>query len=293
MRNLDLKTIYYVYILFDWFGIPRYVGKGKGNRWMGHERGTKSVNPRKDGFIKQTKTILGEVPKIIIRSNMNELDAFDLEISLIKIIGRQNTNTGPLTNMTKGGEGSGGLIWSKESIENQRARQTKRMASLELREQIRLKLTGRKQSKDQIQRMIEVRHHSGIKQKPWSEEARLNASAAALRRMKPSIETRIKMGNSRRGKRHTQETKDKMSLAASIVQGPRRRRECQEDPRAIEHMRKMSHKRLSDPEDSAKRAEIARNLWKDPTYRENVLEARRLAKIKKSLQLQGETHIDN
>ena len=31
-------AIYYVYVLFDWLGIPRYVGKGKRNRDTDHER---------------------------------------------------------------------------------------------------------------------------------------------------------------------------------------------------------------------------------------------------------------
>lgn len=40
--------VFYVYVLFDWRGIPRYVGKGKGNRWLDHERKSDPKNrPRK------------------------------------------------------------------------------------------------------------------------------------------------------------------------------------------------------------------------------------------------------
>ena len=59
--------MYYVYVLFDAFGVPRYVGKGKGNRWLIHERYTDPNNWMKNEFIEQTWIILGEIPKIKIQ----------------------------------------------------------------------------------------------------------------------------------------------------------------------------------------------------------------------------------
>ena len=42
---------FYVYILFDYRGVPRYVGKGTGNRWHGHERAlTGATSTKKLGF---------------------------------------------------------------------------------------------------------------------------------------------------------------------------------------------------------------------------------------------------
>lgn len=66
LRKLDTRLIYYVYILFDWLGIPRYVGKGKGRRWYKHERSTDTINWMKNEFIEQTWMMLGEIPKIKI-----------------------------------------------------------------------------------------------------------------------------------------------------------------------------------------------------------------------------------
>ena len=104
---------FYVYMLFDFLGIPRYVGKGEGDRWEDHERGNDN-NDMKNEFIKETKERLGEIPKIKIWENLSNEEAFIREVILIKIIGRYPN--GPLTNMTDGGEGCRGFKPSVETI---------------------------------------------------------------------------------------------------------------------------------------------------------------------------------
>lgn len=90
--------IFYVYILFDHYAIPRYVGKGKGNRWLMHEQQSDPNNQLKNEFLDMTWRFLGEIPKIKIQENMLETDAFDLEKLLIQSIGR--VPNGPLVNRT-------------------------------------------------------------------------------------------------------------------------------------------------------------------------------------------------
>lgn len=94
---------FYVYLLFDFLGQPRYVGKGTGDRWLHHERHTDPINILKNSYVEQTTIVLGEVPKIKVQENLTEAEAFALEVALIKEIGRYPA--GPLCNMTDGGDG--------------------------------------------------------------------------------------------------------------------------------------------------------------------------------------------
>jgi len=91
-----LTNKFYVYILFDWQGVPRYIGKGHSNRWLAHENGTDNVRLKE--IIEQTWIMLGEVPKIKVQEDMLEADAFALEVKLIQALGIYPD--GPLYNRT-------------------------------------------------------------------------------------------------------------------------------------------------------------------------------------------------
>ena len=52
---------------------------------------------------------------VIIKNNMSEKDAFEFEIQTIEKIGKIFDNTGPLTNLTNGGEGSSGRICNEKT----------------------------------------------------------------------------------------------------------------------------------------------------------------------------------
>ena len=104
-------NIYYTYMYSNpTTNIPFYVGMGTGDRHLQH---LKRVN-RKSEWDKNNhknntiKKILreGSSPIItIIDDNLSRDQASELEMFLISIIGRHNTKTGPLTNMTDGGDG--------------------------------------------------------------------------------------------------------------------------------------------------------------------------------------------
>lgn len=127
---------YYVYILFDWLGIPRYVGKGKGKRDQSHETATDPINILKNEFVEQTWTMLEEIPKIRIRENLTEQEAFYMEIVFIKALGRIDLGTGPLTNMTDGGEGCinaariGGKVTASRMTAVERRERASRMGKI-------------------------------------------------------------------------------------------------------------------------------------------------------------------
>lgn len=80
-------------------GTPYYIGKGKGNRaYVGHNN---RIPSNKD-YIQ------------IIKDNLTEQEAMDLEIALIKKYGRKDLGTGILINLSNGGEGASGSIRSQE-----------------------------------------------------------------------------------------------------------------------------------------------------------------------------------
>jgi hypothetical protein len=110
-------NVYYVYILFDWLGIPKYVGYGHDERWLDHEKGKDRPQFRKDNFIEQTWIMLGEIPKIKVRENISKAAAIETEIALIAAIGRMINGTGPLTNITPGGDGIDSEIAKKINAE--------------------------------------------------------------------------------------------------------------------------------------------------------------------------------
>lgn len=90
---------------------PFYIGKGKGNRAQHHLMNCSlSSKSHKNNKIKSIKS-KGIEPIIVIKKrNLTEKQALTTEVSLIKKIGRANLKSGPLTNLTDGGEGTSGKI---------------------------------------------------------------------------------------------------------------------------------------------------------------------------------------
>lgn len=89
---------FYVYVLFDWCGTPRYVGKGRKGRYRQHER-----DKRLKTFVAQTLLLLGSVPAVKVRDRLAEHQAYSIEQALIIALGREPN--GPLVNRTDKGSG--------------------------------------------------------------------------------------------------------------------------------------------------------------------------------------------
>ncbi|MGH7744610.1 MAG: hypothetical protein ACREQ5_07310, partial [Candidatus Dormibacteria bacterium] len=94
--------MFYTYIYFD----PSreesiYIGKGSGDRSKYHfERKDKHPFTQRLQFMKKHN-----IKPVIEQYTMpTEQDAFELEIALIKFYGRKDLGTGPLLNLTNGGE---------------------------------------------------------------------------------------------------------------------------------------------------------------------------------------------
>ena len=108
----------YIYDNYEFEYEPIYIGKGKGDRIYDHIykcKGKEFIGKNK--FYDKLRKILnlGYKPiKFKIKDSLFENDAFTLEKDLIKLIGRYNLNLGPLTNLTDGGDGASGKIYTDE-----------------------------------------------------------------------------------------------------------------------------------------------------------------------------------
>ena len=116
---MSSKSIYYVYIYrHPESKIPFYVGYGKGDRMLSHLReATREPNPKQgQRKLNTIRKIIKEGSSPIIEiadSELTKEEACELECFLISEIGRLDLGTGPLTNLTMGGDGNRG--WSPEA----------------------------------------------------------------------------------------------------------------------------------------------------------------------------------
>lgn len=99
--------------------LPIYVGKGNIQQKRKYKH-YKNKNTRLGRKInKLLKTGIDPVLKTVFITD-NEKEALDMEMKLITEIGRCDLKTGPLYNLTEGGEGTSGVIFTPERREKHR-----------------------------------------------------------------------------------------------------------------------------------------------------------------------------
>ena len=173
--------IFYTYLYRDpETNIPRYAGKGHGNRAYKH------LNKKTNKTLRSWILNLRErslIPIIEIFPSIDEAHAFFIEECLIDILGRVDIGTGTLFNHTDGGEGTSGKVpWNKG----------KKLPPLSA-----------------VHRQIISDANKG---KVLSEFTKEKMSIAAKGKSK-SIEHRKKLSESNLGKTATLETRQKLSKA--------------------------------------------------------------------------------
>lgn len=113
----DNRAGYYVYCLWRTdLGEPApfYVGKGTGRRVTVHLcPSTFDESPIKGRILRKLCMAGQDVMFSIFQFGMTESEAHTLECQMISLLGRQNLATGPLSNMTDGGEGMSGHLGLK------------------------------------------------------------------------------------------------------------------------------------------------------------------------------------
>lgn len=109
-----MKAIYYVYILFRPDGSPLYIGKGKGSRWLDHEKPKRVHNKHLGRIIDKARSAGLEIPKLKIAEHLTNDVAIEYERAWITAVGRRK-HGGPLVNQTDGGEGTAGYVTSAKT----------------------------------------------------------------------------------------------------------------------------------------------------------------------------------
>jgi hypothetical protein len=169
---------YYVYAYLRGDGSPYYIGKGSGKRaWSKNHT---IVLPKNKSKI------------IIMETNLTEIGAFALERFYIQWYGRKCNRTGILRNLTEGGEGGSGQIFSNTH-----------------KQKISKALTGRTFSKQHCERISKSKKGVSVGLgKTLSEETKNKIRKTKTGNTFNSAETRRKLSIAMKGKKiHNDEFK--------------------------------------------------------------------------------------
>ena len=176
---------FYVYAYLREDGTPYYIGKGKGRRAYLNGR-----IPPKPAYIERIQ---------LVKVNLTEEEAFNLECKLIMEYGRRDLGTGILQNRTAGGEGVSGRIATPESIQKRVSKNTGKKRTPEQKERMRQAQLTRKQKTEEEKLQYSVNMSNAKKGIPLgnkSDTHKENLSKALLGKYKgiaKSEETKQKM----------------------------------------------------------------------------------------------------
>lgn len=176
----------------------------------------------------------------IIKNDLLYEDAKKLEIKLIQLIGRIDLDTGPLTNLTNGGEGQSCI--SQQTIEKIR-KKNKINFSGEKNPRYGVKIS--KEQKQKQRNSLLKRYANGLnvpfKGKKHSEETKQKIRGLRLGK-KTSLKTRLKMSESHKAENLSRETRKKLSTALKGKNNPMYGKKHSKD--SIEKMKQAKAKRV-------------------------------------------------
>lgn len=206
---MNLYQDYYVYVYTDprkigdfsygeyrFINVPFYVGKGRKKRCFEHlykRKQDTDPNKHKTNRIRllqksyDLKNFL-----VFIKKNLTEKDSYILEKDIIKNIGRYNIGTGPLLNVSEGGDG-----WNRGIKPNASAYRKYKPLTEEQKKNLSEKLRGRKFSSETLLKMS---------------AAQSGANNAMYGKITPDS-VKEKISKSLKGRKHSQETIEKIRIS--------------------------------------------------------------------------------
>lgn len=227
---------HYVYTLAYPDGRVFYVGKGVRDRIHRHERDallSRNINPYKENVIRKILADGGQVIKTKLAYFATHEEALEYEIALILFLNA----TDSLTNLTPGGDGQIGVVFSEEhrrKLSEAQKGKPREPLPPEARQRVAEGNRGRRRSEKTRRRMSEARSGKPLSAeakeklrlvntgKSHSEEAKRKMSEAKKGRV-VSEEERQSIGERFRGKPLSEEHRHKLSEAQKGR--PKRRRQ--------------------------------------------------------------------
>lgn len=130
---------------------PFYIGKGFDNRayhGLSEAKLIQQNNRMKIATVRKIREVGLDPIVVILEENLTEDEAFSIEDTLIKLIGKICNKTGPLTNLLEGPRGLSGRVWSEDSKRAQSERFMGHLVSEETRQKLSMANTGKRTGKE-------------------------------------------------------------------------------------------------------------------------------------------------
>jgi hypothetical protein len=218
---------------------PVYVGKGTGDRDVSHWSRGSHNKPFQDFMSHLRQKGLALVPQRVFETP-DETAAFAKEIELIALYGRRNIGAGTLFNLTDGGEGGSGTVWTTE----QKAAVQKQSIDKWQRPEYREKVVAAQKAGNQRQEV---------------KEGRAERTAAMWGVQHEHLAGAIKKT------RNTDASKEKTSAQAKAQWA---------DPAYAAKQTANNQEIANRAEVKAAKAAAAKALWADPVWKAKMLAAR-------------------
>jgi LEM3-like protein/NUMOD3 motif-containing protein len=204
------RSDFYIYALCRGdTGAPFYIGKGRRERWAFHEwEARNGGSGHKCNTIRSIWAAGFDVVKVKIHENLSEPDAHGYEAALIAALGRRPS--GPLVNLTDGGDGVSGLIITREAREKMSAAKRGKKLTPESISKRSEALRGRAMPPE-IREKISAAQRGKPRNKLTPDS--IAKRSAAIRGQIRSVETRSRISAGNLGKKMSPESRAKMSIA--------------------------------------------------------------------------------